>query len=221
MAFDEMKEKVTPKNPSRDPSPNRGTALSQEDAIPPIRKPLRAWQSENNIDTSSQIKLRRISHMRYQHPDLDEITTFLRDFGMTVAKKTPTQRWYKGYGTDQYVYYAEKGEKKFLGGAFEVSSFADLEKASRLPGASDIIDLTDAPGGGHMVTVPDPAGFPVNLLFGQTPSEGGPMPEILTTNYESHKPRIARFLRFKPVVMVHAQFQPRAYGFPIHRYTRE
>jgi len=47
---------------------------------------------------------------------------------MSVAKKTDTRRWYKGYGIDQYVYYAQKGPKKFLGGAYEVESYADLEK---------------------------------------------------------------------------------------------
>ena len=47
---------------------------------------------------------------------------------MQVVKKTDTQRWYRGYGTDQYVYYAQKGPKKFLGGTFEVESYAELEK---------------------------------------------------------------------------------------------
>ena len=47
---------------------------------------------------------------------------------MEVAKKTDEEIWYKGYGTDQYVYYARKGPKKFLGGAFEVSTKHDLEK---------------------------------------------------------------------------------------------
>lgn len=81
--------------------------------------------------------------MRYQHPDLDEITVFLKgirdpsvqlnmanktDFGMVVAKQTENEIWYRGYGNDQYVYYARKGEKQFLGGAFEVESYQDLEK---------------------------------------------------------------------------------------------
>lgn len=49
-----------------------------------------------------------------------------------------------------------------------------------------------------MVTVTDPEGFPINLLHGQTPKPAGPFPEILTTNYEVDKPRVARFQRFKP-----------------------
>jgi hypothetical protein len=137
--------------------------------------------------------------MRYQHPDLSEITTFLRDFGMTAAKKTNTQRWYRGYGPDQYVYYAQQGPKKFLGGTFEVTSYAELEKASAIPGSTPITEVTDAPGGGHLVTLHDPEGFPINLMYGQTPREtSGPMPEILSTNYEEHKPRVAAFRRFKP-----------------------
>lgn len=49
-----------------------------------------------------------------------------------------------------------------------------------------------------MITVLDPEGFPINLLHGQTPKSAGPYPEILETNYESHKPRVARFQRFQP-----------------------
>jgi hypothetical protein len=136
--------------------------------------------------------------MRYQHPDLSQITTFLRDFGMSVAAKTDTKIWFKGYGDDQYVYYAQAGPKEFLGGCFEVESYAELEKASRLPTASSIESLDDAPGGGHLVTLRDPEGFPVNLIHGQTKKEPGPYPEILTTNYEASKPRVARFQRFTP-----------------------
>lgn len=89
---------------------------------------LREWQASRNIDRDAQVKITKLSHMRYQHPNLAEITTFLRDFGMSVAQKAEGKRWFKGYGTDQYVYYAQEGEKKFLGGAFEVESYAELEK---------------------------------------------------------------------------------------------
>jgi hypothetical protein len=139
--------------------------------------------------------------MRYQHPNLDEITTFLQDFGMHVAGEAPDRRWYAGYGDDAYVYYAQSGPKAFLGGTFEVSSYTDLEKAAALPSATGPIqDLsaTDAPGGGNMVTLHDPEGFPINLLFGQKKKEAGPYPEILTTNYENIKERKARFQRFTP-----------------------
>jgi hypothetical protein len=47
---------------------------------------------------------------------------------MVVAKRTEEQIWYRGYGDDQYVYYAQKGPKKFLGGTFTVETYQDLEK---------------------------------------------------------------------------------------------
>ncbi|KAF2681166.1 trihydroxytoluene oxygenase [Lentithecium fluviatile CBS 122367] len=199
MMFDDLQDRITPKNPSRETSPARGTSLPQEAAIPPLRKTLHEWQKEQNIDRDAQIKITRLVHMRYQHTDLAQITTFLRDFGMSVAQKAEGKRWFSGYGADQYVYYAQEGEeKKFLGGTFEVESFAELEKAAKHSGATPITELTDAPGGGHMVTLIDPESFPINLIHGQTPKPTGPMPEILTTNYEVEKPRVAKFQRFKP-----------------------
>ena len=47
---------------------------------------------------------------------------------MRVVKKTDDKVWFRGYGADQYVYYAQRGPKKFLGGTFEVESYQDLEK---------------------------------------------------------------------------------------------
>lgn len=115
---------------------------------------------------------------------------------MEVAKRTETEIWYRGYGTDNYVYYASKGEKKFLGGAFEVASREHLDKAAQLPGASQVKELKDAPGGGYMVTVPDPEGFPLNLLFGQQPVSSNSNPNVLPVNYGIDKNRVRKFQRF-------------------------
>ncbi|GFF94844.1 hypothetical protein IFM53868_07722 [Aspergillus udagawae] len=109
-------------------------------------------------------------HMRYQHPNLIDITAFLQDFGMYMAKRTANQVWYRGYGTDQ---------------------------AAELPTGSAIKELTDAPGGGYLVTVTDPEGFPVNLMYGQQLAKPGPYPESLVFTTEVEKPRIRRFQRFE------------------------
>ncbi|KAF9692081.1 hypothetical protein EKO04_009970 [Ascochyta lentis] len=219
MTFSEFQDKITPAQASRETSPNRGASVPQIEAIPKPCKPLRQWQDERNIDRNAQIKLTKLVHMRYQHPDLDEITLFLRDFGMTVAHKTTNARWFKGYGSDQYVYYAQQGPKKFLGGCFEVASFAELEKAASLPSAGPIEKLTDAPGGGHLLTLHDPENFPISLIHGQEKKKPGPYPEILTTNYEASKPRIARFQRFTPgPAAVHKLGH---YGLCVQNYDRE
>ncbi|KAJ5744263.1 hypothetical protein N7533_009133 [Penicillium manginii] len=71
-------------------------------------------------------------------------------------------------------------------------------RASKLPSASSIEKLSDSPGGGFIVKLTDPEGFPVNLMYGQAPAEKGEYPEKLTINYEKDKPRIRKFQRFEP-----------------------
>ncbi|KAB8258543.1 Glyoxalase/Bleomycin resistance protein/Dihydroxybiphenyl dioxygenase [Aspergillus pseudonomiae] len=183
---------------SERPTPAHGASIADITAIGPEQESVASWRTRCNIDTEKQIRLVKLSHMRYQHPDLNEITVFLQDFGMEVVDKTADRIWYRGYGSDQYVYYAQKGEKKFLGGAFEVESFQDLEKAAQLPGAGEIQELSEAPGGGHLLTLPDPEGFPINLIYGQEPRQTGEYPTSIIVNTESEKPRIRKFQRFNP-----------------------
>jgi hypothetical protein len=154
------------------------------------------WRIKTGIDQARQIRLVRLVHMRYQHPDLAAITIFLRDFGMHVTNRTENKVWCRGYSSDQYVYYAQRGEKKFLGGTFQVETYEDLEKAAKLEGAGDIEKLEDAPGGGYLVTLTDPDGFPVNLIYGQEPAETGKLPDKLILNYEQDKKKIREFQRF-------------------------
>ena len=73
-----------------------------------------------------------------------------------------------------------------------------MRRAAQLPTASEIRKLTDAPGGGYMVQLTDPEGFPINLIFGQTPATTGNFPHKMIVNYENEKPRIRRFQRFNP-----------------------
>ncbi|KAF4164615.1 hypothetical protein CNMCM6936_008899 [Aspergillus lentulus] len=179
--------------------PCRGASVPDVAAIGEERESLAKWKERCGIKTENQIRLMKLAHMRYQHPDLDAITVFLQDFGMKVVKKTDDEVWYRGYGTDPYVYYARKGPKKeFLGGTFEVESYQDLERAANLPTGSAIQELKDAPGGGFMVTVKDPEGFAINLVYGQAPAAPGEYPSKLVVNYESDKPRVRHFQRFVP-----------------------
>ncbi|CAH0017106.1 unnamed protein product [Clonostachys rhizophaga] len=179
------------------PPSSRGASVSDIEAIGKDSEPAAEWRARAGIDISKQVRLVKLVHMRYQHPDLDEITTFLQDFGMHIVKATDEKRWFGGYGPDQYVYYAQKGPRKFLGGTYEVETFADLEKASRIKGAGQIEALEDAPGGGHLLTLIDPEGFPVSLIHGQDPVKVGEIPKQLVMNYEADKPRVREFQRFK------------------------
>ena len=70
-------------------------------------------------------------------------------------------------------------------------------RARKLPGATEIEELTDAPGGGFRIGFQDPEGFPVNLIFGQQLAETGKLPEKLVYNFEQDKVREGAFQRFR------------------------
>lgn len=62
---------------SRDVSPNRGAGVEASKASPEIES-VAIWQKNNGVDVSKQVKLVRLSHMRYQHKDMATITTFMK-----------------------------------------------------------------------------------------------------------------------------------------------
>jgi len=160
------------------------------------------FRKNYGIDASAQIKLVKLVFMRYQVPDLQQTLTFLRDFGLSKVKQTDNGIWFRGYGVDQFLFHVRQGPKQFLGGAFEVETFGDLEKAIAIPGvkvlSEGIEKMEDAPGGGHIVTLADPEGFPISLVYGQTPGEAQGMPAKVPFNDETDKPRVRQFSRFKP-----------------------
>lgn len=71
-------------------------------------------------------------------------------------------------------------------------------RAAKLPEASKIEDIADAPGGGFLLQMIDPEGFQVNLMYGQTEVETPEYPKPLLINSEVDKPRKRTFQRFEP-----------------------
>ena len=57
---------------------NHGASVPDIVAIGPERENITDWQQRCTINRSKQIRLVKLAHMRYQHPDLDQITTFLQ-----------------------------------------------------------------------------------------------------------------------------------------------
>lgn len=59
--------------------------------------------------------------------------------------------------------------------------------------------MLEAPGKGHIITVEDPQGFPVNFVCGQSVrATSGSTKEQLIINDEINKPRQRKFQRFEP-----------------------
>lgn len=145
------------------------------------------------------IRLLKTAFVDYTHNDYDKAKQFYLDFGLEIAEEGENEIFFRGYGSEPYIYRLRRGSAaRFGGAAFVVESFPELERAQSIPGASRIAEL-DGPGGGYIVSLKDPQGFHVHLVHGQKER----IPEALdlqklVVNYEDDKPRKGTFQRFKP-----------------------
>ena len=148
-----------------------------------------------------RIRLQKTAFVIYYHEGFAATRQFFLDFGMKIIQEDAGKEiFFGGYGVEPFVYIARKAEGRsyFGGAAYEVESRSELERASQISGASQILPLK-APGGGEIVTLKDPAGHLVHLVHGQTPKPAQNLDlEKLTVNYEDEKPRRGTFQRFKP-----------------------
>jgi len=71
----------------------------------------------------------------------------------------------RGTDPEHHIHVTELGQARFVGLAFEAASEADLEKLSRLPGASPV-EAIDEPGGGRRVRLADPHGHQIEVVHG-------------------------------------------------------
>ncbi|PYH37630.1 uncharacterized protein BO87DRAFT_422506 [Aspergillus neoniger CBS 115656] len=72
---------------------------------------------------------------------------------LQAAHQTDEQSGYRGYDSDHYVYYGQKGDGKSLRRAFEAASLEDSIRAAALPKAGPMQELAEA-------LIPDPEEFP-------------------------------------------------------------
>lgn len=57
--------------------PNRGATVPDVVAVGKEQVSRAEWLAKQGINPDDRIQLKKLSHMRYQHPDLDEIQTFM------------------------------------------------------------------------------------------------------------------------------------------------
>lgn len=112
------------------------------------------------------IKVKRLAYVRVSAPDPAKAETFLEDFGLTVAARAGDAVYLRGTNPEPHCYVLTGGEAGVTAIAFEADSVADLEKVSKLDGASPIEKL-DEPAGGQVVRLRDPQGMQVEIVHGQ------------------------------------------------------
>ena len=150
-----------------------------------------------------RIQLLKTAFVTYYHADLAKARKFFLDFGMSIAHEDAGKTiFFQGYGSEPYVYVAKQSttaKSYFDGAAYVAESREELEKAAGLTSSTGPIKQLEGPGGGHIVTLGDPAGHKVHLIHGWTEKEIDELPlEKLVVNFEDEKPRKGRFQRFKP-----------------------
>ena len=149
------------------------------------------------------IRLLKTAFVIYYHEDLEKARAFFLDFGMKIVEERAGQEiFFKGYGTEPFVYAARKAASgsgsSFGGAAYVVQSREELQRAQAIDLATPVAKL-EGPGGGEIVTLTDPAGHKVHLVYGQVEKQQESMNlKKLVVNYEDEKPRVGRFQRFEP-----------------------
>ena len=111
------------------------------------------------------IKAADLAYGRLRSPDLDKQEEFLTAFGMVRADRTKNALYMRGTDSPHHIHVTELGEPKYIGIAFHAASLDDLQKLSRVEGASKIEEI-DEPGGGKRVRLKDPDGFQVEIVYG-------------------------------------------------------
>ncbi|MFK7841795.1 MAG: VOC family protein [Sphingorhabdus sp.] len=120
--------------------------------------------------------IRSLHHVSFTAPDIEKTRQFAEDFGLLTVEKSEDHFVMQTGGGDAWCYQAHRGERGFAGLGFLVENESDLEDAVKNHGASEIRKL-ETPGGGLGVTLTNPEGLKIDLVWGiegDTPQEVQP-----------------------------------------------
>lgn len=131
------------------------------------------------------IKADDIAFVRFSAPDLDQMETFLNDFGLVRAARDDTTLYMRGEGSDPFVHVTHKGAPGFAGVGFRALSVGDLEKLAGATGTK--VEALEGPGGGKVVRLKDPDGFSVEAVAGrETAVPVAPPPAAILNDVRAH-----------------------------------
>ena len=142
------------------------------------------------------IKVTDVAYARFTAPDLDRMEDFLTDFGLVRSARTETALYMRATAQDHHVHVTELGEPGFKGFAFNVISEEDLYVLSQAKGASDVHDL-DEPGGGKSVSITDPDGFIIEVVYGMEELPLLPVKNLFPANQGIRRQREGECVRLE------------------------
>ncbi|WKU47801.1 VOC family protein [Streptomyces sp. VNUA116] len=161
------------------------------------------------------IKVADLAWLEFEKPDLARAEVFARDFGFAVAARTGQALYLRGTLPGSACVVLRQGRtSRFLGPVFRAAERADLDRLARATGRP-VRDLGES-GGGRVVDLADPSGFPVRVVHGteQLPALPDQSPLLLNfgadrarTNTPQRPPREpARIQRLGHVVLETPKF---------------
>lgn len=113
------------------------------------------------------VKAQSLAYLIFVRPDLAQAERFLVDFGLRLVLRTPDCLYLRAADEAPVCYRIELGDRPaFRGFGLTVARRRDLEQLSGLEGASPIV-ASGMPGGGELLSLTDPSGFKVEVIYGQ------------------------------------------------------
>ncbi len=135
------------------------------------------------------IKIKSLHHLRFHVQDLKLSEKFASDFGLQTVSGNAETVYMRSASSAAYNYVAERSsESKLAAIAFSVDSISDLQTAVAQHGATPI-RMVDGPGGGQAVSLHDPDGLPIDLVFGIAEHTPEPLAANMVFNFGHDKYR--------------------------------
>jgi catechol 2,3-dioxygenase-like lactoylglutathione lyase family enzyme len=116
---------------------------------------------------------------------------FLLDFGLHAIDRTQRSLYMRGAGTEPVVHITEADD----GGAQQGVGLrvGSLEELEELGDSQEVpVNENSEPGGGHVVTVNDPDGFRIDVIYGRQEAARLPIREAFAANMGADRRRFSR-----------------------------
>jgi len=156
--------------------------------LPPAQAAIKAEYSLRERSENPLIRAQELVAIHLVRPDVLESCAYFEDFGLSVDRKTSERAYLHGLKDNRHSVIITKGPSKYEGFSVLASSRDDLETLSKelnLP-----VEKNDPVRGGEKVTLRDPDGFMVEVVWGLNPIKSTPYTNNTKINKATKKERI-------------------------------
>ena len=135
------------------------------------------------------VNVKNIMFAVYGVTNSQQTKQFMEDFGLKTSHTESGRTYIRGSCKYSFIYCAEEAKTPGLRTiGFELASRDDLDRATKLPGASAILPF-QRPGGGEYVVTEMPGGIAIELVYGNQKVEPLAVRAALPLNEGEHKKR--------------------------------